>query len=40
VKVTAHSGGGIVVLLVPMVLSIHKPKGLTRRGLRAQARDG
>lgn len=32
-----HSGGGLIVLLVPTVLSIYKPKGLTRRGRRRLA---
>ena len=27
-----HSGGGLVTLLVPTVLSIYKPRGLTRYG--------
>lgn len=32
-----HSGIGVVVLLIPTVLSIYKPKGLTRRGRRTLA---
>jgi hypothetical protein len=32
-----HSGGGLLVLLVPTVLSIYKPRGLTRRGRRRAA---
>ena len=32
----AHSLGGVLVLLVPLVLNIYKPRGLTRRGWRAQ----
>ena len=31
-----HSGGGLVVLLVPTILSIYKPRGLTRYGRRKQ----
>jgi hypothetical protein len=33
-----HSAAGLTVLLLPMVLSIYKPRGLTRRGLRLQRR--
>ena len=33
-----HSIGGLVVLLVVMVLSIYKPKGMTRYGWRKQPR--
>lgn len=29
-----HSGGGLITLLVPTVLSIYKPRGLTRYGRR------
>jgi hypothetical protein len=32
----AHSVGGLLLLLVPLVLNIYKPRGLTRRGWRAQ----
>jgi hypothetical protein len=32
----AHSLGGLLLLLVPLVLNIYKPRGLTRRGWRAQ----
>lgn len=32
-----HSGIGLVVLAVPTVLSIYKPRGLTRRGRRKRA---
>ena len=32
----AHSLGGLVVLSVPLVLNVVKPRGLTRRGWRAQ----
>jgi hypothetical protein len=31
-----HSIGGLVVLLVPLVLNIYKPRGLTRYGWRKQ----
>ena len=31
-----HSLGGLVVLSVPLVLNVVKPRGLTRRGWRAQ----
>jgi hypothetical protein len=31
-----HSVGGLAVLLVPLVLNIYKPRGLTRYGWRAQ----
>jgi hypothetical protein len=33
-----HSVGGLVVLLVPLVLNIYKPRGLTRYGWRAYQR--
>lgn len=29
-----HAAGGLLVLLVPLVLNIYKPRGLTRRGQR------
>lgn len=29
-----HSGAGLLVLLLPMVLSVYKPKGLTGFGFR------
>ncbi len=31
-----HSAAGLTVLLLPMVLSTYKPRGLTRHGLRRQ----
>lgn len=31
-----HAGGGLMVLLIPMVLSVYKPRGLTRYGARKQ----
>jgi C4-dicarboxylate transporter len=30
-----HSGGGLAVLLAATVLSIYKPRGMTRYGARA-----
>lgn len=33
-----HSVGGLLVLLVPLVLNIYKPRGMTRYGQRVQAR--
>lgn len=32
----AHSVGGLLVLLVPLVLNIYKPRGMTRYGQRKQ----
>lgn len=31
-----HAGGGLLVLLIPVALSLFKPKGLTRHGWREQ----
>ncbi|WP_327608879.1 DUF2269 domain-containing protein [Virgibacillus tibetensis] len=31
-----HAGGGMVVLLLAIILSVYKPRGLTRYGLRKQ----
>lgn len=31
-----HAAGGLVALLIPMVLSVYKPRGLTRYGWRKQ----
>lgn len=31
-----HTAGGLLVLLVPVVLSLYKPRGLTRYGWRKQ----
>lgn len=39
-SLVVHAGGGLVVLLVPMVLSIYKPRGLTRYGRRKQRAAG
>ena len=36
-SLVVHSGGGLLTLLIPMVLSIYKPRGLTRRGRRHAA---
>jgi len=35
-SLAVHSGGGLLTLLVPTVLSIYKPRGLTRHGRRAE----
>ena len=35
-SLVVHSGGGLITLLIPTVLSIYKPRGLTRRGRRRQ----
>ncbi|MBR0756848.1 hypothetical protein JQ604_32105 [Bradyrhizobium jicamae] len=37
VQLAVHAGGGLLVLVVPVVLSIYKPPGLTRYGWRKQA---
>jgi hypothetical protein len=36
VSLVAHATGGLVVLLIPTVLSVFKPRGLTRHGRRTQ----
>jgi len=36
VELVVHAGGGLLVLIVPMVLSVFKPRGLTRYGWRKQ----
>jgi hypothetical protein len=33
-----HSGGGLLILLTTVILSVYKPKGLTRYGWRTQTR--
>ena len=33
-SLVAHAGGGLLVLLVPMALSVYKPRGRTRYGRR------
>lgn len=35
-----HAAGGLVVLLIPLVLSVYKPRGLTRYGWRKQVEKG
>lgn len=35
-SLVVHSGGGLLVLLVPAFLSVYKPRGRTRYGLRKQ----
>lgn len=35
-SLVAHAGGGLLVLLVPTVLSVYKPRGVTRYGRRKQ----
>lgn len=35
-QLTVHAAAGLLVLLVPMVLSTYKPKGVTKYGLRQQ----
>ena len=34
ISLAAHAAGGLLVLLVPAVLSVYKPRGLTRYGRR------
>ena len=36
VSLVAHAIAGLLVLLVPVVLSIYKPRGMTRYGWRKQ----
>jgi hypothetical protein len=36
IQLVVHAAGGLLVLLVPMVLSIYKPQGVTLRGWRKQ----
>uniref|UniRef100_B0SUW3 Putative integral membrane protein n=1 Tax=Caulobacter sp. (strain K31) TaxID=366602 RepID=B0SUW3_CAUSK len=36
IQLLVHAAGGLLVLLVPAVLSIYKPQGLTRYGARRQ----
>ena len=35
-SLVVHAGGGLLVLLVPTVLSVYKPRGMTRYGRRKQ----
>jgi hypothetical protein len=37
VRLLIHSAGGLLVLLIPLVLSVYKPRGMTRYGLRKQS---
>jgi hypothetical protein len=36
IELVVHSAGGVLVLLVPAVLSVYKPRGMTRYGARKQ----
>jgi hypothetical protein len=36
IQLVVHAGGGLLVLLVPAVLSVYKPPGMTRYGWRKQ----
>jgi hypothetical protein len=36
IELVVHAAGGLLVLLVPAVLSVYKPRGLTRYGQRKQ----
>jgi hypothetical protein len=36
IQLVVHAAGGLVLLLVPAVLSIYKPPGITRYGWRKQ----
>jgi hypothetical protein len=36
IELVIHAGGGLLVLLVPIVLSEYKPRGMTRYGWRKQ----
>jgi hypothetical protein len=36
VQLLVHAAGGMAVLLVPAVLSVYKPSGLTPHGFRRQ----
>ncbi len=38
IQLVVHAAGGLLVLLVPLVLSIYKPQGMTRYGWRKQFR--
>ncbi len=35
-ELVLHSGGGLLVLIVPAALSVYKPRGMTRHGQRKQ----
>jgi hypothetical protein len=36
IELVLHAGGGLLVLLVPLALSVYKPQGMTRYGWRKQ----
>ena len=36
IQLVVHAAGGLLVLLVPAVLSVYKPRGMTRYGWRKQ----
>ncbi len=36
ISLVSHAGGGLLVLLVPMILSVYKPRGMTPYGRRKQ----
>jgi hypothetical protein len=36
IELVVHAAGGLLILLVPMVLSVYKPPGVTRYGWRKQ----
>jgi hypothetical protein len=36
IQLVVHAAGGLLVLLVPLVLSVYKPPGVTRYGWRKQ----
>jgi hypothetical protein len=36
IQLVVHAAGGLLVLLVPMVLSVYKPRGMTQYGRRKQ----
>ena len=36
ISLVVHAGGGLLVLVVPMILSVYKPQGMTRYGRRKQ----
>jgi hypothetical protein len=38
-SLVVHAGGGLIVLLVPTVLSVYKPRGMTPYGQRKQDQD-
>jgi hypothetical protein len=38
IQLVAHAGAGLLVLLVPVILSIYKPWGMTRYGVRTVSR--